>query len=111
MPGGGRWKGERAWVLILTGRHWMPPVSPRSGEGTRRPIRRGEPTGLVPRGAGGQGRLQAAVDGGRAPSLEFLLTRKKMLPSTREWAGRGAPGGPDGREFTVLSKTKKKHRI
>jgi len=75
MPGGGRWRGERAWVLILIGR------------------------------------LQAAVDGGRAPSLEFLLTRKKMLPSTREWAGRGAPGGPDGREFTVLSKTKKKHRI
>jgi hypothetical protein len=79
VAGIGGWRAERARVLIPNGRLWMPPVSPRSGEGTRRPIRRGEPTGLVPWGAGGQGRLQAAADGGRAPSLEFLLTRNEML--------------------------------
>ena len=33
----------------------MPPVSPRSGGGTRRLIRWGEPTGLVPRGPGAKG--------------------------------------------------------
>jgi len=33
----------------------MPPVSPRSGGGTRRLTRRGEPTGLVPRGPGAKG--------------------------------------------------------
>jgi hypothetical protein len=32
----------------------MPPSSPRSGRGTRRLIRRGEPTGLVPRGPGAE---------------------------------------------------------
>jgi len=68
----------RALVLILAKRYWMPPVSPRSGGGTRRAIRWGEPTGLVPWGAGGQGRLQAAADGGRAPSLKFLPARKQM---------------------------------
>jgi len=66
----------------------MPPVSPRSGGGTPRLIRGGEPTGLVPRGPGAKGGSrplafpepgQAAADGGRAPSLESLLTQKEML--------------------------------
>ena len=35
---------------VLTRRRWTPPVSPRSGRGTHRLIRWGEPTGLVPRG-------------------------------------------------------------
>jgi len=34
-------------------RAWMLSSSPRSGGGTRRLVRRGEPTGLVPPGSGG----------------------------------------------------------
>ena len=41
--------------LILAARHWMPPISPRSGGGIHRLIRWGEPTGLVPRGPGAKG--------------------------------------------------------
>ena len=43
-------------------RAWMPPLNFRSGGGTRRLIRRGEPMGLVPSGFGGEGRLQARTE-------------------------------------------------
>jgi hypothetical protein len=53
--------GIPSWAAL------MPPLSPRSGKGTRRLIRRGEPTGLVPRGPGaedGFSALQIHGDGG-----------------------------------------------
>jgi len=49
---------EPNYVIILIGAKAA--LSPRSGGGTRRLIRRGEPTGLIPRGSGAEGGLGAA---------------------------------------------------
>ena len=67
----------------------MPLSSPRSGGGTRRFIRRGEPTGLVPPRVGSKGRIRAAPGASREQARLILFSSFGGKPDSR----KQKPGG------------------
>jgi len=68
-------------VTFSIERDWMPPSSSRSGGGTRRLIRREEPTGLVPSGPGAEGGIQAHSE---IITLLSALPLAQMVPSSQK---------------------------